>query len=242
ETRDSWSTALNLFVRVDHGLAFEGARLYEQNVLGTGHEASIFYFERDVTREYGLSLYSPQLAGTRWDFSGAIGRTRAGTFLREEVAYPFVGELGRWAGRQEFSRNDQFFDYVQGDDPGLGASHVLVPMREKAADVAVLRRIGRRGATSLIGLGMSYRETRFTGAPLVAPGGDFNDREPASPEIAALVEGQREAIEAVRFALLLGHRNIWWVQRRGLDSMRGLQDVRLGAELGLELARSITAF
>jgi len=242
ETRDDWSTTLDLRIRFDQGLAFEGARLYEQNVLGTGHEVSVFYFERDVTRDYGLSLYTPQLTGTRWDLAAAVGRSRAGTFVRQELAYPFVGEIGRWAGRQAYIREDYFFDYVLADDPDLEASHLLVPMRDKAFDVALVRRIGSHGHSSLVGAGISYRAMDYPSEALLAPGGDYANRETADVGLVQSIEDQGEALEVVRLAMLLGHRNIWWVQRRGLDSMRGLQDIRLGAEVGFELARSLPAF
>jgi hypothetical protein len=93
-----------------------------------------------------------------------VGRTRAGTSVNQEIAYPFVGEVGRWAGRQSFRRDDQFFDYMAGDDPSLSAPHVLLPMREQAFDLTAIRRIGRRGNTALLGVALGYQETELTRA------------------------------------------------------------------------------
>src|SRR5690606_38584565 len=110
----------------------------EFNVLGTGREVEFFLLERDANREYGVGYATPQLLGTRWDLDFSFGRTRAGSFARQSLAYPFVGEVGRWAARQGFRRDDRFFDYViDGDDE----EHVLLPTRDKGFDVAV---VGRR--------------------------------------------------------------------------------------------------
>jgi hypothetical protein len=240
-TRDEWSTRVDVRVRVDNGLAVQGARIYETNLFGTGQTLGAFFYEREVTRDYGLLYGTPQLFGTRLDLSAAAGRTRAGTLLRQQVVYPFRGEVGRWAGRQGFLRDDQFFDYIAGDAAALDAPHVLLPTREKFVDAAVLHRLGERGRMALVGLGLSYHELRYPGIVQVAPGGDFDRREPADSALAAPVLAQRREVDAVRVALLVGHRDVRWRKRRGLDSMRGEQDVRLGREVGLAVGRSLPA-
>jgi hypothetical protein len=239
ETQDEWSTRLDMRVRFDNGFEIEGAAINEENLLGTGQTLGLFYIARDVTRDYGLSYFTPQLAGTRWDLMTAFGQSRAGTFVREQVVYPFVGEVSRWAGRQSFSREDQFFDYTAGDDPELRADHVLLPTREKFFDMAVMRRVGRRGNSALVGAGISFQELDYPGPVQVAPDGDFDGRTPADSAVEALVLQQRERLSSIRLSALVGYRSVWWTERRGLDNLRGEQDVRLGAEVGLALGRSI---
>ena len=84
--------------------------------------------------------------------TASAGRTRAGNFVRERVSYPFLGEIGRWSFGEAFSRDEQFFDYVLGDDPAGETVHVLLPLREKLFDVSVARRFGERGRAALLGL------------------------------------------------------------------------------------------
>jgi hypothetical protein len=240
DTRDAWSTRVDLRFRSGGGFGLEGIRLTEDNVLGTGQSLGLFYYEREATRDYGVSWHTPQLFGTRWDVSTEVGRTRAGTFTREEVAYPFVGEVSRWAGRQSFRRDDQFFDYIAGDDPdGKGRGHVLVPMREQAFDISLLRRLGERGNMALVGAALSYQELSYTDVPQLTIGGNFDEREPAPDSLAAIVAAQRGQLDNIRAFVLLGHRNVWWERRHGLDSMRGQEDVRLGGEAILALGRSL---
>lgn len=239
QTRDDWSTRVDLRLRVDGRVRFEGVSVNELNFLGRGQRLGAFFFERDATREYGLSYFTPQLAGTRWNLNLAAGRTRPGTFVREEIAYPFVGEVGRWAGRQSFTHGDELFDYIVGDDPSVAGPIVLLSVREKFFDMAAVRRLGERGGMALLGAGISYHRLGYPGDIEVAPDGDFDVREPADSAQAAAVFRQTEEIEAVRLALLLGHRSVWWVSRRGLESPRGLQDVKLGTEAGIALGRSV---
>jgi hypothetical protein len=238
-TQDNWSTRVDFRLRVDGGVQFEGVSVNEQNLLGTGQRIGAFFFEREITREYGVSYFTPQLMRTRWDLALAGGNTRAGTFFREEIAYPFVGEVSRWGGRQSFLRNDRFFNYIAGDDADDDAPQILVPVRDKFVDLALVRRIGRRGNNSLIGVGLSYHQLAYPGKIEVAPEGDFDNRTPADSAQIAAVTPQSEEIDNLRVSALLGHRNVSWVERRGLESLRGLQDVKLGAEVGLALGRSV---
>jgi hypothetical protein len=244
-TRDEWSTRVDVRVGTRDGLRLQGLRVTEENLLGTGQSLGVFWFEREVTRDYGVSYYTPQLLGTRWDLSAAVGRTRAGTAFSQEVAYPFVGEVSRWAARQSFRREDQFFDYVVGETPiavtagGDGVTHALLPVREQAFDLAIVRRLGRLGSAALVGAALTYQQLSYPGALQVAAQGNFEERHPAPDAVIDAVRQQRNELNNIRAFVLAGHRNAWWVRRQGLDSMRGQEDVRLGAEAILGVGRSM---
>jgi hypothetical protein len=237
DTRDEWSTRLDLGVALDEGLFLDGARLREANLLGTGQAVGLYYRRRDVERDYGVSYETPQLAGTRWDLRAAAGRTRAGTSLDQAVAYPFVGEVGRWAALQAFRQEERFFDYVAEDADG--PVHIALPTRDLALDLALLTRIGRPGALTLLGGGLFYRQRGYPGTPERVAGRDFHDRVPVDSALHAAFRARLGELHAVRAGVLIGQRNIWWTQRRGLDALRRAQDVKLGAEAELGLARSL---
>lgn len=239
DTRDEWSTRIDLRIGLDHGLAIEGFRLREANLAGTGQELGFFYIDRDVTRDYGVALGTRQLAGTRWDLRSAVGRTRAGAFFNQVVAYPFVGEVGHYAARQSFSRSDQFFDYIALDSTRTLSKHLLLPMRDKQFDVAVGTRIGGRGNLAVLGGVLSYQEVTYPGAVQVAQGSDFDERMPTDSVVGALLRNQQEQLGSIRVGVVLGQRNVWWVKKRGFDSMRGQQDVPLGADIAFVFARSL---
>jgi hypothetical protein len=239
DTKDQWSTQLDLRVGFDEGVQLEGFRIRETNVLGRGQELALFWIDHDVTRDYGLAFGTPQLAGTRWDFSGELGRTRAGTLARETIAYPFVGEVSHWAARQSFSRVDQYFDYIMVDSTRDDTQHLLLPVREQVFDVGLGVRLGDRGNLTVLGAMISFEELSYPGAPEVTVGGDFDERVPADSQTVAQLGRQTQQLGSIRFGMLVGQRNVWWVKRRGYDSMRGQQDIPLGAEASFAFARSI---
>lgn len=239
DTRDQWSTQMDLRVALDPGLGIEGFRLRESNLAGTGQELGFFYIDRDVTRDYGIAYGTRQLAGTRWDMNAAVGRTRAGTFFNQVVAYPFVGEVGRYAARTSFSRDDQFFDYIALDSTRAFSHHLLLPLREKQFDVAVGTRFGGRANLTVVGGILSYQEVTYPGAIAVAQGDDFDARMPIDSALATLLRHQQEQLGSIRLGMVLGQRNVSWVKKRGFDSMRGQQDVPLGADVALVFGRSL---
>ena len=239
DTRDQWSTQFDLRLGMEDGLQLEGGRLRETNLLGTGQELGLFYVDRDVTRDYGVSFFTPQLAGTRWDMAVALGRTRAGTLAQQMVSYPFVGEVSTWTAHQSFLREDQFFDYILVDSTRNASQHLLVPVREKLFDVGLGVRLGKRGNLTVLGAMISYEELSYPVVPQIAVSNNFDNRVPADSATIAQLAGQNQPLGSIRFGAMLGQRNIWWIKRRGFDSLRGEQDIPLGAEVGVAFARSI---
>lgn len=240
DTRDDWSTQLDVRVTMKSGIEFEGLRIREANFLGRGQTLGAYYIHRDVTRDYGVVYETPQLGGTRWDLRTALGATRAGTFFSETVAYPFVGDVSRWAASQAFSREDRFFDYIAGERDDR-VEHVLVPLRDKHFDLALVTRVGQPGSLTFLGGALTYEELTYPGEPRLARGDDIMDPSDQDTTLLEPALAKRDPLNSIRLGVLLGHRNITWVKRRALDSMRGEQDVGLGAEVGLSAGRSLRA-
>lgn len=242
DTHDDWSTRLDVRLRFDGGLRLEGVRVSELNLFGTGQSVGLFYSERNVTRDYGVTYWTPQVGRTRLDLSASAGRTRAGNFVQEGIRYPFVGEVGRWSFGETFTRDEQFFDFVVSEDDGEQPPHVLLPLREKLFDATAIRRFGERGQAAVVGVGLSVHQLDFPGRVMLAPQGDFDERVPADSATAAPVLAQVTPRDAVRASVLLGLRNVRWIVRRGLDGLRGDEDVRLGLDAGFVVGHSIPAF
>jgi hypothetical protein len=81
----------------------------------------------------------------------------------------------------------------------------------------------------------------YPGGPEVTVDDDFDNRMPADSAAVAELAHQTQQLGAIRIGALLGQRNIWWVKRRGYDSLRGQQDIPLGAEASVAFARSVPA-
>jgi hypothetical protein len=163
--------------------------------------------------------------------------------VQQEIAYPFVGEIGRWSFRQLLLHRDRHFDYVLSATDDTPDRRILVPITERALHAVGYRRFGRPGNLTLLGAGFSVLELGYDDAPdrgitLVEDGG-YEGRVPAPPELRAPAEERIEELRNIRAVVLVGKRNITWQQRRGLDSFRGRQDVRVGAEVELAVGRSL---
>lgn len=240
DTQDEWSTQIDLRIAMEDGPSFEGGRLRELNLLGTGRTLELFYLSREANHEYGAGYRTPQLLGTRWELEMAAGRTRAGTLTSQSIAHPFVGEVGRWAARQAFERHDRYFGYnTRVNDEPL---HLLLPVRAKNFEMAAMGRTGRIGDMTLFGAALSFQELHYPGgeeAIRLVEGERWDEDEPAGEEWRAPVLSQMRAIESLRLYLLFGRRGVAWVKRRGLDSMKGDQDIRLGSEFEIALGHSL---
>jgi hypothetical protein len=244
DTEDEWSTQVE--ARADlsgGGLRLEGLHVRERNLLGTGRELGLFYRSREATHEYGLGYRAPQFLGTRWVVDLDVGRTRAGTLVRQAVAHPFVGEIGRWSFRQLLQHRDHHFDYlIPPSDEGI-ERRILVPVTERGLYAVGFRRFGQPGNLTLMGAGLSLLELGFEDAAdrgiMLVQGREYEGRVPAPPELRAPAEERIEELRNIRVVALVGKRNITWQERRGLDSFRGRQDVRVGAEVELMVGRSL---
>lgn len=241
DTQDEWSTRVDLRARLRDGrLALDGIGVEESNLAGTGQSLGFHYRQDDYTREFGVRFMTPQLAASRWHLTTEVGRSRAGTTVVQSVAYPFVGEVGRWGAEQRLHSVDRHFGLVVDD-----TTRLLLPVRDQGVEVAVLRRLGHRGNLTLFGMALRYRSVTFPGAAnsvLMTGRGSGSDGPTSDPELVDPLAGQLNEVENLRLSFLIGQRIIRWTRRRGLDSMRGLQDVRLGAEVELALGRSLPAF
>lgn len=242
DTRDEWSTKVDLRVSYDEGLRFDGLEITEENLAGRGQGIALFYRDRKEVRDFGLSWSTPQLFATRWDAQVVFGRTRVGTLFEEAVLYPFVGELGRWAFRERYRRHEALFAYVLDGGRHAPFTHALLRVQREVADLTVATRVGRPGSLTIFGAGISHERLGFPGfpgSPEVVRGGDFSRTEAAPPPVTERLASQARELSGTRLNLLLGQRNLRFVRRRGLDALRAVEDVPLGVEAEVTLGRSI---
>ena len=234
ETKDEWTTKLDLGVSFDGGLRFETVELTEENFLGRGMELEAFLEERRERRDLGFRFRSKRVAGTRADSRFEIGRTRVGEFFAASLSYPFVGETGRFAGYQTFDRKEDLFSYSL---PSGGIySNAVVPVRVESIALAAAARSGEPGDLTMLGLGISRESVRFEGYPgtlgLIRDG-NFAEQLPADDTTAARVRSQIQEAWKFRINMLLGWRNLRFLERRGLDALAGVQDVQVGTEFNI---------
>ena len=231
DTRDDWTLKLDVRPEFDDGLKITRVGFTEENLGGTGTLLGLYLAERDEKRDLGLEFRTPRLVGTRADGQIGGGRTRTGIFFHESITYPFVGEVGQWAFVESYSLREDLFRYAAA--AGSPFTNVSLPVQTRRAVTTLGRRYGTPGNLTVLGAGVSWEDIRFEDFPggvTVVTGFDFSDPGPAD---SATVESVRPHVNPRRMArlhLVAGKRNISFIRRRGLDAIRGEQDIRVGTQ------------
>jgi hypothetical protein len=242
DTQDEWTTRLDMGFRLDEGVRIQGIDATEENLLGRGILARVFYHEEKEQRDLGMEFQTPRVGDTRWDARVSFGNTRTGQFFEEALVYPFLGEIGRLAGRQNLVRRETLFSYAL--PPGSPYTHLWVPFLEEHWDMALGGRVGRPGNLTVFGAGVSSESVRFRSFPEdleLVERGDFSTTVPADSLRAAAVRDQARDRSSKRANFFFGQRNLAFLQRSGLDALRGTQDVAVGTEVLVGLGRSLNA-
>jgi len=228
ETRDEWSTRLEATAGSGQG---PGVELREDNLLGRGVRVAAYWREQQGERVYGARVGTGQLFGTHIDAEASLAHTPVGISASERLVWPFRGEAARWAGREALVRDERNFEYFVPMDGGLRRR--LFPVERTAFDFGAVRRLGRRGRLTLLGLALAGERRSFPQDTLTPPEGS----EPLPPG-GGFIPGL-EPVSNVRAVFLAGQRNVTFDRRRALDAVRGAEDVELGADLEVAVGRTL---
>ncbi len=247
DTKDEWTTKLDMGASFDEGFQLESVELTEENFLGRGLELEVFFEERRERRDAGARLRTTRMFGTRTDGRFEFGRTRVGQFGTFEVAYPFVGEGGKFAMFQTYERRESLFSYSlpPSATPGTLFTNAVVAVDAERFALGAAARSGEPGDLKMLGFAVTRESVRFPGFPGnvdLVRGGDFSMTEPAGDSIQALVSRQVQEAWKTRVNVLFGWRRLRFARRRSLDSLRGIQDVELGTDLSFTLGLGLGSF
>jgi len=242
DTQDEWTTKVDVGLEFDNGFRFKGVSLAEENFLGRGMLLRFFFEEDREQQDLGFELQTPRVMGTRWDARLSLGSTRTGDFFEESLFYPFVGEVGHLGGRQSFLRRETLFSYALPRDPEY--THLLLPFLDRRWDLVGGIRLGEPGNLTVLGAGISGESIQFGPYPFQAElvrQNDFASTTSVSgPYLEEILPQVRERT-ATRINFFLGQRNLRFVQRRGLDALKGIQDIQIGTEVFLGVGRALEA-
>ena len=234
ETRDEWSTRLEPQIE-SGGALLTGLELREDNLMGHGQRVSAYVKESQGERIYGAGFATRQFLGTHLDAEIGIARTPVGIGVSERLTWPFRGEGGRMAFRQQFERLERNFEYFVTEPEGLRRR--LFAEERTSFDVGAVTRLGRRGNLTLLGAAVAGEWIAYPREQLQP----VEDADPATLPGADRVPGL-DSVSNVRLVFLAGQRNVSFDRRRALDAVRGAEDVRLGFEMEVGLGRSLNAF
>lgn len=231
DTRDDWTLKLDVRPEWDDRLRLTHVGATEENLWGTGTLVGLYLSERDEKRDLGGQLRTAQFAETRLDAHVSGGRTRTGVFFTESLSYPFVGEVGQWAFVESFALREDLFPYAA--PAGSSFTNASLPIQTRYAEATLGRRFGTPGDLTVLAGGVSWEDVRFDGFPggvEVISGFDFSVRDTADSATIEAIRPQVTARESGYLNLLAGKRNVRFITRRGLDAIRGQQDVRVGTQ------------
>lgn len=237
QTRDEWSFRLEPQLQGDEGVGLRGVEVREDNLFGRGHRVSGYIRDQDGDRVYGGAVGTRQLFGTQLDAELSLERTPVGYAVRERISYPFRGETGRWAVRQQLEHAERNFVFWVPDDDGI-PRRWLFPERRRTLDLGTVYRLGGRGQQTLVGMALSGAWAEYPSDSLQAPEGVERDSLP--PELRRM--SGLDTLSTLRLVLLAGQRSVRFQRRRGLDAVRGSEDVRVGGEVELGVGRSLPGF
>ena len=243
ETRDEWSMRLEPQWDGDNGaMVLSGVELREDNLLGTGQHVSAYLKEYQGERVYGAAVGTRQLFGTLLDADLGVARTPVGVSVTQRLAYPFRGENGRWAFREQIEHLERNFEIFVPREEGPGVQRRFFAEARRSFDVGTVMRLGRRGNLTLFGIALAGEWIEWPRDYLsVDGGGDLPASAQQSPEEPLPVLGL-DTISSVQVVFLAGQRNVRFERRRALDAVRGTEDVRLGVEAEVAVGRSLEAF
>jgi len=103
-------------------------------------------------------------------------------------------------------------------------------------------RLGHPGNLTVFGVGVSRESIQFKGFPYDAElvrDRDYSLTVPADSLHIAEVNSQIRDRSANRINFFLAQRNLRFTQRRGLDALRGIQDVQVGTEVFVGIGRAL---
>jgi hypothetical protein len=243
-TRDEWTTRVSVQGTMSDGPQVERIGVTEQNLLGLGILVGGSVRSLNDGEDLAARVELPRLLGTRTDASLRWARVDDGGHLIQSLSYPFLGEVGRLAASQSYRRRKGWFEYsaaARSDDQSGGISNVYLPIDEELLEITVAGRLGRPGNLTILGMGFSNQTLEFPAFEdrLEVGFGDEGDHGPADSATAEVVRPQTVHSAGTHVNLMLAQRNVRFQEFRGLDALRGTQDVPLGAQVSLLLGRRI---
>jgi hypothetical protein len=238
-TRDEWSTKLAIGIAYDASAELEKIELTEENFLGRGIFAQITHMERREVRAQSVGISTPRFFG-RADAGIEVGRDRPGTFLGQHIRYPLLGETGRYAFRQGYSRGTSYFAYST--DGAEDFAQVLVPSFRELVELSFAQRFGPPGRSVITGITLARDVIRFPDPLDVARDDDFRTIEPYPDAPPGVLTSQLRESGATRVALHLGTRRFRYEEYEGIDGLRDRMVVGLGMFAGVSLGRGFSLF
>jgi hypothetical protein len=226
-TADEASIVLGGRVRARSPNVF-GLLLGNANVAGQGVYASGAWRSGDGFRDgFAARLIDNQFLGQTLVAGAEAERRPIGGSWRLQAGRPFFTDLQRVAWRARVGMSEELMELRRpdGTKPGVERSRQYF-------DVGGIVRVGSPGRLALFGLSLTGDDENPGSRLVAAESGFVRDLGPSPIAYSAH--------RIARINALLGVRDIRFARRAGLDALTAVQDVPLGAQIGVQFGRSTT--
>lgn len=206
-----------------------GMRVGSGNLAGLGIHTSVSWRYKpyyDDRRELRLMDY--QFAGRPYVLALASRRDPLGRDDHGSLTLPFRTDLQRIAWRAMIGESRSHATFAERDSGLLALGY-----QREYAEAGGIARVGPPGRLSLLGLSLTNeRAIPDTFAGRLTERGLQTDT-------ANGFAGRFMETRAARVNLLLGVRSLRFVRARGLDALRGTQDIAMGLQFGTLVGRGV---
>lgn len=231
ETIDEASMIVSGSIRSD-APTVRAVKLGSSNLGGLGvHASASWRYQEAFNDRMELRLSDYQLMGQPYVASFLVYRDPLTRDDRVEFMYPFRTDLQRLAWRAMARESRTHALFADRDSGQLALSY-----RREHGEVGGLARVGPPGALSILGFSLTSERNMPDSMPArVTDLGLF-------PDTAVGLAGRFPRTNASRVNALVGVRGIRFMRVRGMDALRGVQDVPVGFQLGGLVGRGINLF
>ena len=231
ETRDEFS----LVVSPNVGLTSQfvrGLRIGESNLAGAAIDASMVWRNGGAYDDViGLRVIDYQFAGRRNELRLNGIRRQHGNEYMTELVRPYYTDLQRVAWRMSVGGQTEHFEFLR---PGLERNALVSDRRYMTA--GAVARVGPMGQLKLVGLSYSREHQRTADSPVLLTA------DAIIPDSLGPVPNDFRRQDVSRLNMLLGMRRLRFERVQGFDALTGAQDVRVGAQVGMLVGRSVPLF
>jgi len=228
DTRDEFS----LFVEPNVALGgplVRGFKLGESNLAGGGVYASVQWANGGAYRDrIGARLEHYQFLGERNILRAFGTRAPQGYDFGLEMVRPYLTDLQRLAWRGKLGGTQTYERLISTNIEGSA-----LKVNREFQDVGAVGRVGGVGNLKLVGASLSRELVTIDKKPVLLTREGFRTADSIS------FPSNYQDLDVTRLNALIGVRRLRFVRVAGFDALTGVQDLRVGVQMGLLIGRSL---
>lgn len=199
------------------------------NLAGLGIATSLAWRHEPVLEDrLDFRFTHFQFGGQPYVLTAATLSDPLGHDNRGELTLPFRTDLQRYAWRTYYGESRNHALFIERD-----SGRLALGFGRQFAEAGFIGRVGPPGRLSLFGLSVTNERSWPDSAPKRIDETGFH------PDTAFELVDRFQETRVARVNALLGVRGIRFVRARGLDALRGSQDLPLGLQFGTLVGRGV---